>query len=368
MPTLSADGRSVVYGTNLDDVARLHLWRVAVSGGEPQQLTKGAGVEHSPKLLADGSIAYIGNVNGRMPNARRVMLSSGRDLVLTPASTEEASQHKVWSEFVDQQVVPVRAEDGLLTYHLMMVPRGSAPKGGYPVIVASKGGPTGRVSPGNGVYTALGQYAASQGYIFVEINYRGCDGFGLEYRLPEGRGATGGSEVKDLDALARYLRSRPDVDANRIGIMGGSYGGHMVGLALSRLPQYYAAGVHMSGVSDWVIEMKKDQLQGWPSAPPEYIRLSERIQIEDLAFESSPPAHIAAWRAPTLFTMGELDTSGHMESIIDLGYRLMEQGVHVEFSIAPEAGHAGPRARPPEKVFEFFERTLQGRERAHGIH
>lgn len=72
-------------------------------------------------------------------------------------------------------------------------------------------------------------------------------------------------------------------------------------------------------------------------------------------------AHIAAWRAPTLFTMGELDTSGHMQSIIDLGYRLMEQGTPVEFSIAPEAGHSGPRARPPEKVFEFFERTLRAR-------
>jgi dipeptidyl aminopeptidase/acylaminoacyl peptidase len=362
LPALSADGSALVYAATTEDPSRLHLWRVPLSGGSPKRLTRGGGVEHSPRLLADGSIAYVGNTNGRMPNSIRLMSASGRSVELTPAPNERAQQRAIWKQFVDAEVVPVKAADGLVSYHLVMTPRGKPPKGGYPVIVASKGGPTGRVSPGNTASAALAQYAVSRGYVFVEINYRGCSGFGLDYRLPEGRGATGGSEVKDLEALALHLRSRGDVDASRIGIMGGSYGGHMVGLALSRLPQYYAAGAHLSGVSDWVIEMKMDDLEGWPSAPPEYIRLSERLQIEDLAFESSPPARIAAWRAPTLFTMGELDMAGHMESIIDLGYRLMQQGVHVEFSIAPEAGHSGPRARPPEKVFDFFERMMRGRQ------
>jgi dipeptidyl aminopeptidase/acylaminoacyl peptidase len=228
------------------------------------------------------------------------------------------------------------------------------------VIVSAKGGPEGRVSPGNGVYTALGQYAVTRGYLFVEMNYRGGTGDGIEYRLPEGRGATGGSEVKDIEALALYLRGRDDVDGRRIGIMGGSYGGYIVSLALARLPQYFAAGAHLSGVSDWVTEMKLDQRdEGGANAPPESMQLSERMEIEALAFRSSAPADIAAWRAPTLITMGELDRSGHMEGIIDLGYRLLEQGVHVEFSIAPEAGHVGPRARPMDKVFDFFERTMR---------
>ena len=210
------------------------------------------------------------------------------------------------------------------------------------------------------MYTALAQFAVSRGYVFVEMNYRGGTGLGLNYRLPDGRGATGASELKDIEALVRHLRERTEVDAERVGIMGGSYGGHIVSLALTRLPQYFAAGVHMSGIGDWVAEMKLDQRkEGWASAPPEYIRLSERARIEDIAFLSSPQPHLAAWKAPTLITMGELDRAGHMESIIDLGYRLLEQGTHVEFSIAPEAGHTGPRARPPHKVFDFFERTLK---------
>jgi dipeptidyl aminopeptidase/acylaminoacyl peptidase len=337
------------------------------AGTPPEQLTSGKGVEHSPKFIANGSYAYIANLEGRMPNRRmiaRVERSASKAQVLTPRAEEAARDQKIWSRFVDAEVLPLRAEDGVVSYHLLMVPKLAPPKSGFPVIVSSKGGPNGRVSPGNALYSALGQYAVSRGYVFVEINYRGCDGFGLNYRLPEGRGATGGSEVKDLRALAKYLSGRSDVDARRMGIMGGSYGGHIVGLALTQLPQYFAAGAHLSGVADWIVEMKKDQEEEQESglgasAPPPYIRLSERTQIEDLAFASSPTARIQAWRAPTFISMGELDTAGHMEAIIDLGYQLLEQGTPVELSIAPEAGHSGMRARPVDKVFEFFERTLK---------
>lgn len=364
LPSLSRDGAQLLYASNIGDIARLHLWRLSVEEGTPQLLTRGGGVEHSPRFLRNGHYVYVGNVEGRMPNRRMVSISTGRQKVLTPRAEDAARDKALWQRFVDSEVLPVRAEDGLTSYHLMMVPKHRPPPGGFPVIVASKGGPNGRVSPGNGTYPALGQYAVSRGYIFVDINYRGCFGFGLDYRLPAGRGATGGSEVRDLEALARHLVGRPDVNPRRIGIMGGSYGGHLVGLALSRLPQYYAAGAHMAGVSDWIVEMNKDQesLRAGSqdtSAPPPFIRLSERARIEDLAFGASPSSRMAAWKAPTLITMGELDLDGHMESIIDLGYRLLEQGTHVEFSVAPEAGHSGMRSRPLDKVFEFFDRTLR---------
>jgi dipeptidyl aminopeptidase/acylaminoacyl peptidase len=359
LPTLDEANKSVIYSSNIGDLPRLHLWRVSLKGGTPEALTRGTGVEHSPKLLTGGHLAYIGNFAGRMPNYRHIRLNNGKTLTVSPTAETVASQSRIWDRFVTPEVIAVKAQDGITVQHLLFVPKEKPPAAGFPVIVASKGGPDGRVSPGNGAYSAWGQYAVTRGFIFVDINYRGGNGFGLNYRLPAGRGATGGSEVNDLEALALHLKSRNDVNGSKIGIVGGSYGGHMVSLALSRLPQHYAAGVHMSGVADWVIEMKKDQQDGWASAPPEFIRLSERLQIEDLAYNSSPQSRIAAWRAPTLFTMGERDTAGHMESIIDLGYRLIAQGTHVEFSIAPEAGHSGPRARPPEKAMAFFERFLK---------
>ncbi|WP_129778413.1 prolyl oligopeptidase family serine peptidase [Peristeroidobacter soli] len=356
-PVLSATGDSVVYESNIGDLPRQHVWKLSLEGGRPQRVTSGQGVDGNVRLTSDGALVYVANTNGRMPN-RRVVEYGKRVITLTPQSEENRKFQKLWDEFVNVEVVPVRADDGVVTHHLMMVPRGQPPKGGYPVIVSSKGGPTGRVAPGAGYgpYTPLGQYAVSRGYIFLEINYRGGSSFGLDYRFPEQRGATGGSEVKDLAALAKYLKSRADVDPKRIGIVGHSYGGHIVGLALSRLPEDYSAGVHMSGVADWVVEMKKDgETADWPSEPPEFIRLSERLKIEDLAFESSSTSHTATWRAPTLFIMGELDTAGHMESVIDLGYRLMERGTPTEFYIVPDAKHG---LFPVQRVFDFFERTF----------
>jgi len=357
----SPDGASLVYESNTGDPARSHLWRVSLGGGPPVQLTRGNGVEQLVQVTAGGHLAYVANVDGRMPNRVLVETSpGGRPITLRPRPEEESKHRELWSRLAAIEVVPVEAEDGVLSYHLLMKPPGPAPPGGHPVIVSSKGGPGGRVMPGfgYGYYTPLGQYAVAKGYIFLEINYRGCTGFGLDYRLPAERGATGGSEVKDLAALARYLKRRPDVDPKRIGIMGHSYGGHIVGLALSRLPDDYVAGAHMSGVADWVIEMKTD---GPGSPPPEFIKLSERMAIENLAVASSP--RIETWRAPTLFTIGEVDPQGHIESVIDLGYRLLERGIHAEFYVDPAAGHG---LFPGERVMSFFDRYLRSSSRQTG--
>ncbi|MBL8265375.1 TonB-dependent siderophore receptor [Steroidobacter sp.] len=356
--TLNAAGTRIAYGSNIGDLPRQHVWQLSLNGGQPQRVVQGTGMEAWPVFTADDALFYTANVNGRMPNRRLVAM--GKNIVtLTPTAAEETKFRKIWDQFVDIEVLPVRAEDGILTHHLLMVPRGKAPAGGYPVIVTAKGGPTGRVLPGQGyvAYPSFAQYAVSRGYIVLEINYRGSTSFGLDYRFPAERGATGGSEVKDLAALARYLKSRPDVDPKRIGIAGHSYGGHIVGLALSRLSEDFAAGIHMSGVGDWLIEMKKDgetvrELDG----PPEFMPLSERMKIEDLARASSSTSSIANWRAPTLFIMGEMDTAGHMESVIDLGYRLMERGTPTQFYIVPDSGHADAKVFPLQKMFDFFER------------
>lgn len=353
---LNADRTQVAYESNIGDVARQHLWTLRLDEGVPRRVDSGEGREAQGVLLSDGSLGYVTNDRGRMPT-RRVVATKHGLVRLTPDRPAEAAYGKLWDRFVDEEVVAVTAEDGVVTYHLVMVPRDGKPKNGHPVIVTAKGGPTGRVLPGDGYadYTALGQYAASRGYIFVQMNYRGSSGFGLDYRYPEGRGAQGGSEVKDIAALVRYLKSRGDVDAQRMGIAGHSYGGHIVGLALSGLPAAFAAGIHMSGVADWVIEMKKD---GGGSAPSPYVRLSEQIKIEDLAHASSSTAMVDQWRAPVLFIMGEADRKGHMESVMDLGYRLMERGVQTEYLILPDVGHGRPGAFPLDKMFEFFERTL----------
>lgn len=356
--TLSPDGLTVAYTTNIGDLARRHMWSLSLVKGEPVQLTSGTGVEGGARFSRSGYLSYVA-VN-RPKGTPEVFIRSPKGEVHPLASLppEVAKRNQaVWEQFLPSETISVRAEDGVTGHHVVIKPRASPPPGGYPVIVNAHGGPAAQTRPGGGYAFAFGQYVANRGYLFVDINYRGSTGFGLDYRLPEGRGASGGSEVKDLEALVSYLESRGDVNPKRIGIMGASYGGHIVGLAMSRLPDDYAAGVSLFGVADWVVEMKKDQDAGAEmSQPPEYIRLSERIRIEDLAYSSSSTARIENWRGPTLLTAGDLDRQGHIEAATDLGYRLLARGVPVEFYFDPAGGH---NVFPQERVFEFFERHLK---------
>jgi dipeptidyl aminopeptidase/acylaminoacyl peptidase len=80
------------------------------------------------------------------------------------------------------------------------------------------------------------------------VNYRLGIGYGHAFQYPERAGARGASEYLDVVAGGKYLQSRSDVDASRIGIWGGSYGGYLTALALGRNSDIFAAGVDIHGV------------------------------------------------------------------------------------------------------------------------
>jgi dipeptidyl aminopeptidase/acylaminoacyl peptidase len=355
---LSADGSTLAYTTNIGDLSRGHLWSVSLAGGKPVQLTSGKGVEDRVQFSRGGYLSYSSENRDKGPPWVLIRSPEGKIHQLAGHAAGGLNRDlTVWDRFLPSETIAVRAEDGVTSHHVLIKPDTSPPPGGYPVIVSAHGGPTTQTRPGAGYAFAFGQYAAKHGYLFVDMNYRGGTGFGLEYRSAAGAGAAGGSEVKDLEALVDYFKARGDVNSKRIGIMGASYGGHIVGLAMSRLPDDYAVGVSLYGVADWVVEMKKDQEAGADmSQPPEYIRLSERLRIEDLAYSSSPTAHIESWRGPTLLTVGDLDRQGHVEAVTDLGHRLLERGVPVEFYVDPSGGH---NVFPQQRVFEFFGRHLK---------
>ncbi|MBL8271873.1 S9 family peptidase [Steroidobacter sp.] len=360
--SLSADGHTIVYRSNVGDLMRSHLWSVSLRGGPPKQLTFGEGSEGRAGVSGynpGGHLVYVEGETVKRPPRLVLRSQDGTERTLPLMSDALVKRTQaVLNQLAPVQTISVKAADGLISHHVMITPQRPPPAHGYPVVVNTHGGPTEQTKPYDGYAYAFGQYLAQQGYLFIDMNFRGSTGFGLNYRLPAGRGATGGSEVKDIAALVNYLQARGDVDTKRMGIMGGSYGGHMVGLAMSRLPGAFASAVSHFGVTDWVVEMKKDWFDaGNTQDPLIYQRLSERLRIEDLAYASSP--QLDNWRGPVLLTIGDLDKSGHMESVQDLGYQLLQRGVPVEFYVDPSGGH---NVFAWDETFEFFERTLSGKE------
>jgi dipeptidyl aminopeptidase/acylaminoacyl peptidase len=201
---------------------------------------------------------------------------------------------------------------------------------------------------------ACNQYLASRGFIVLSVNYRSGIGYGMEFREALDYGASGASEFQDVVGAGLYLRGRPDVDPDRIGLWGGSYGGYLTALGLARASDLFAAGVDFHGVHDWNVVIKNFE----PTYDPEAHREAARI-----AFESSPMAFVKSWRSPVLLIHGDDDRNVPFSESVDIAGPLRRQGVEVEQLIfADETHHLDVHAHWVEAyraAAEFLERRLR---------
>ncbi len=166
------------------------------------------------------------------------------------------------AQLMEPQQVTFRSDDGLEIHGQLFVPRNQAPQGSKPALVFVHGGPIRQMLPGfhymyyyHNSY-AENQYLASQGYVVLSVNYRLGIMYGRAFREPPNTVWRGAAEYKDVLAGAKYLQSLPYVDRKRIGIWGGSYGGFLTAMALSRNSDIFAAGVDFHGVHDWSIFLR----------------------------------------------------------------------------------------------------------------
>jgi dipeptidyl aminopeptidase/acylaminoacyl peptidase len=170
---------------------------------------------------------------------------------------------------------------------------------------------------------ALNQYLANQGYVVLSVNYRSGIGYGLNFREALNYGGTGASEYSDVQSAASYLRGRSDVDAARIGVWGGSYGGYLTALALARDSDIFRAGVDFHGVHDWAKEWELP-----PSDP------AARV-----AFDSSPMAFVKGWKSPVLLIHGDDDRNVQFGQTVVLTDALRKRKVEIEDLIFPDEIH-----------------------------
>ena len=204
---------------------------------------------------------------------------------------------------------------------------------------------------------AMNQYLVSQGYIVFSINYRSGIGYGLNFREATNFGAAGASEFSDVEGAGLYLRSRADVDGARIGLWGGSYGGYLTALGLSRASDLFKAGVDFHGVHDWNLERP---LTG--PVPGSAVAEAERETAAEVQFESSPLASVKTWRSPVLLIHGDDDRNVAFANTVQLVAALRKQGVDFEQMILPDEIHGFLLHRSWLKTYaaaaDFFRRKL----------
>jgi dipeptidyl aminopeptidase/acylaminoacyl peptidase len=260
-------------------------------------------------------------------------------------------------QLVTPQQVIFRSVDGVEIHGQLFVPRGGKPGEKRPGLVFMHGGSMRQMLLGwhymfyySNSY-AMNQYLASRGYVVLSVNYRSGIGYGRAFREAPGRAGRGATEYRDVVAAGKFLQARPDVDASRVGLWGGSYGGFLTAMGLAHNSDIFAAGVDFHGVHDW----PTDNWDGKNIAP----------ELTKLAHESSPVSAVDSWKSPVLFIHGDDDRNVFFTQTVDLVARLRTRGVTIEQLIFPDEIHdfllhrhwlAGYQAEA-----DFFDRYLKNR-------
>jgi len=327
---LSADKRGILYTSNQNDMDRRHIWRVGATGGEPEALTRGEIIEWSPVETSDGNTLLCLGSSATSPAMPYRVTSTGRELIaknMLPAEFPEA-------QLVTPKQVVFKSEDGFEIHGQLFTPKNQKQRG--PALIFTHGGPIRQMLLGwhymqyyHNAY-AMNQYLASKGYTVLSVNYR--------------------------LAGAKFLQTLDNVDPQRIGLWGGSYGGFLTAMGLARNSDIFKAGVDFHAVHDWA---SFAPIWPWPDNAETAPDIKE---ARELAFKSSPVASIANWRSPVLLIHGDDDRNVPFQQTTDLVEKLRAQNVAFEELIIPDEIHDLLRwndwVRAYRATAEFFDRRL----------
>lgn len=355
--SISADGKQIIYASNQGDIDRRHIWRVPTAGGRPSVITSGSGLEWSPVATGDGKAIAFLRSDARRPDRASIVVGNSAALDLAPETVPTEFPE---SSLVEPQQVIFDGADGMKIHGQLFVPNRLDKTKRHPAVIFFHGGSRRQMLLGwhymyyyRNAY-AMNQFLANQGYIVLSVNYRSGIGYGMEFREALNYGATGGSEFNDVMGAGLYMRARPDVDPQRLGLWGGSYGGYLTAMGLSRASDLFAAGVDMHGVHDWNIVIRNFVPAYDPGANPNAARL---------AFESSPLSSIKTWRSPVLLIHGDDDRNVPFSETVHLVEALRNQGVEFEQLIFPDEIHDflnfSDWVRAYRASADFFDRHLK---------
>ena len=334
---MSPDRRWMVFTANTGpdplDIDRRHVVKVPVDRAAPEVMTPGAGLEWFPVVTGDGaSVAFIGATAQRPPLPAVMPFRGGAPRVLAEGSVPADFPT---ARLVTPKQVVFQAPDGVTVHaQLFETPGGPAKK---PAVIYIHGGPPRQMLLGwnySDYYAnayATNQYLASRGFVVLSVNYRLGIGYGYEFHQATGGGVAGASEYQDVKAAGEWLARQAQVDASRIGVYGGSYGGYLVALALGRDSKLFAAGVDIHGVHD---RASRAALLG-----ERYERAPDAARAVEVAWESSPVSAISTWTSPVLIIHGDDERNVRFSQSTDLVRRLTAKGVDLETLVIVDDTH-----------------------------
>ena len=264
-------------------------------------------------------------------------------------------------DLVETEVIRYRSFDDLEIPAIYYRPHNIKSGEKLPALVRVHGGPGGQARIG---YNPVNQYLVNHGYVLIDVNNRGSSGYGKTFFKMDDK-KHGEVDLDDCVEAKKFLISTGYVDENKIGIIGGSYGGYMVLAALTFRPEEFAVGIDLFGISNWVRTLS--------NIPPWWESFKEALYEEmgnpetDLEYlrRISPLFHSENIIKPLMVLQGANDPRVLKVESDDIVEAVKKNKVPVEYIVFEDEGHGFVnkvnQIRGYKAVLQFLEKHLKGK-------
>ncbi|MBA7483414.1 Dipeptidyl aminopeptidase BIII [subsurface metagenome] len=263
-------------------------------------------------------------------------------------------------DLVEAEVVRYKSFDGLDIPGIYYKPHNINPREKVPALIMVHGGPGGQARKG---YRSIQQYLVNHGYALIDVNNRGSSGYGKTfYKMDDKK--HGEVDLDDCVWAKKYLISTGYIDPDKIGIIGGSYGGYMVLAGLTFRPDEFAVGVDLFGISNWVRTLE--------SIPPWWESFKEALYAEmgnpetdlDYLRRISPLFHADNIQKPLMVLQGANDPRVLKVESDEIVEAVKKKGIPVEYIVFDDEGHGfiikENQITAYKAILDFLNKYLKG--------
>jgi dipeptidyl aminopeptidase/acylaminoacyl peptidase len=341
-PTFSTDGRWVYF--TVQERGSEALYRVSPSGGEAEPVVKERGRIGSFSLSTRGEVAYSFQGTDDLAQLYRIP-SSGEPRKLTSPNQDLLEA----TTLAETSSVEFLSFDGKKVEAFLTLPPATS-GARIPLIVVLKGGPHSQSGP---ELNPRAQAYAAVGWATLQVNYRGSTGYGQAF-ADAIFGDQNGGEAKDvLYAVDAALRRYDQLDPDRLGLEGGSYGGQLTNWIVTQTDRFKAA-IPRAGIANLVSFNYMAYYHDYLAV--EYGAFPHQDDLMDRLWERSPLKQVARVRTPVLFLHGENDNDVPIAEAEQFYIALRDVGVETVMVRYPREGHG---FRETAHVVDSIERSIE---------
>ncbi|HEY9258373.1 S9 family peptidase [Chitinophaga sp.] len=326
---LSPDKKYFYLATNEVHPGEKQFYRLAVSGGKAERITTMPGA-NEVSVSPDGKWLAFRYSYSNKPWELYLQPNTPGAKAVQVTHLAQSDEFKTYA-WRDPQVVTFMARDQQPVYARLYTPDPAKNNGAAVIFVHGAGYLQNAHKWWSSYFREymFHNLLTDKGYTVLDMDYRGSAGYGRNWRTGIYR-YMGGKDLDDEVDGAKYLAEKLQVDAQRIGIYGGSYGGFMTLMAMFTKPGVFAAGAALRSVTDWA-----HYNHGYTS------NILNEPFTDSIAYRRSSPIYYAdGLKGKLLMCHGMVDTNVHFQDIVRLSQRLIELGKNNwELAVFPVEDH-----------------------------